>query len=154
MVRVHCSSITTTIPVYHYAVKLLRGEKQARTMTTCEVLSLPLLYRLMLLSFTLGSSRSHRKVSDPVFLISCNPSTTIRHNPDSLFRPSPELFNMSFPTHHESYDGSQLESPNTRLSNQLTNISDASILRHFFGFPIFGAPQDLHEAAIVCLNVS
>ncbi|KAL1646149.1 hypothetical protein SLS61_007959 [Didymella pomorum] len=36
----------------------------------------------------------------------------------------------------------------------MSRISDISIIRHFFGFPIHGASPKLHKAAIVCLNAS
>ena len=40
------------------------------------------------------------------------------------------------------------------LAHEISRLYDISIIRHFFGFPIFGAPPSLHEAAIVCLNAS
>ncbi|KAF3048660.1 hypothetical protein E8E11_000178 [Didymella keratinophila] len=36
------------------------------------------------------------------------------------------------------------------LAQELSRISDISIVHHFFGFPIYGAAQKLHEAAVVC----
>lgn len=40
------------------------------------------------------------------------------------------------------------------LAQQLSRVSDISIIRHFFGFPIYDVIPELHEAAIVCLNAS
>lgn len=58
-----------------------------------------------------------------------------------------------------SSDESQVEQIHTRfrdsyLAQELNLVSDKNVLRHFYGFPIFGAPSVLHEAAIVCLNAS
>lgn len=58
-----------------------------------------------------------------------------------------------------SSDESQVEQIHTRfrdsyLAQELNLVSDKNVLRHFYGFPIFGACSVLHEAAIVCLNAS
>lgn len=42
---------------------------------------------------------------------------------------------------------------NLWLKKVLENCDEVSVLRHFLGFPIFGAPATLHKAAIVCLDI-
>lgn len=42
---------------------------------------------------------------------------------------------------------------NAYLSSALASKDDAEVLRHFFGFPLFGMPSAINHAAIVCLDI-
>lgn len=54
-----------------------------------------------------------------------------------------------------SMDQDMFASPDMHvwLADVLENYDEVSVLRHFLGFPIFGAPATLHKAAVVCLDI-